>query len=243
MAAAAIPIAIGAGRLAAQFGIGLAASKAIDTGINRTIPYGLSKAKEFTSKYKLTHGLSKGIGKAEKLYNSKGGKIAREVASVAGSVAAFGGSGKLLTQGGKIAGQVAKGAGQVGTGLRTALKGTRVGRVLEDQIFNPKKGAIITRGAKKFNQAKLNLSKKATEVGGAVSKQASRLGKSAGRKFESAKNTLTKPFRQPTLSEKVAADAAKAEQNFKAWQQSGGDEEIVRSYYNPRSRKVAKQFI
>jgi hypothetical protein len=129
-AAALLPIA---GRLA----LGLGASALIDRGIHSTIPYGIHKAKEITSKYKLTHGLSNVLGKVEKGYNSKAGKIGQNVASLGGSIAAFGGSGALF-----------KGAGMVGAGLRSRLAPAA------KQVFKPisKIGKRIKRSTTKVKR-------------------------------------------------------------------------------------------
>jgi len=235
MAGIALPVgAAVAGRVAAQLGLGLAAGKIIDTGINRTIPYALNKAKEITSKYKLTHGLSNAIGKVEGVYNSKGGKIAREAASIGGSILAFGGAGKVIGRAPVIGKAIARGAGQVGQGLRTVTKGTRVGRVLEDQFFNPKKGAYITKAAKKFNQAKVNLSEKATKVKGTISKGAEKIG----RKFGRAKQTITKPFRAPTNFEKAMTKQEQVQKEFEAWNQSGKSMKGKRQHELPPSQRL-----
>ena len=162
MAAALIPVI---GGLAARTGVGLAASALIDKGINKGIPFALKKAREATAKHKLTKGLSKGLAKAENAYNSKGGKIAREIASTAGGIAAFEGSGKIL-----------QGAGKLGAGVGGAIKGTRIGGRIAGQ-FSGKKGTMISKGAKKFEKAKTNLSERITKVGKKGEKTVGRIRK------------------------------------------------------------------
>lgn len=249
MAAAAplIPVIAGA---AARLGVGLAASKAIDVGVNRTIPYALGKAKEVTSKYKLTHGLSRGIGKVQSAYNSKAGRIAREGISLIGGIAAFGGAGKLVGKAPIIGGALERGAGQLGQGLRSATKGTRLGRVLEDQIFNPKKGAFIPKAAKKFNRAKVNLSEKATKIKGGIKKGAGAIG---GRVKEGAyrvKEGAEKVGRRVTkLTEKspaqlAAAERAEAEAYAKANPLNQSERDFVSEWnqkYEARYGKGAKK--
>ena len=253
MAAALVPVIGGA---AARLGVGLAASKLIDDGINRAVPYALGKAREMTSKYKLTHGLSKGIGKVEGAYNSKAGKVGRTVASLAGSVAAFGGAGKMVGQIGKASAGIRAGAGQVGQGLRAVTKGTRVGRVLEDQIFNPKKGAMITKAAQKFNRAKVNLSEKATRVGGGIKKGASAVGgtlkEGAYRVKEGAEKVGNRVSKMTAKSpaQIAAAERAEAEAYVKANPLSKAEQDYVSQWnqkydakYGKGAKKKADYFI
>lgn len=187
MAVAIPPLAYAAGELAAQLGVGLAASKAIDVGINKAIPYGLHKAKEVTSKYKATHGLSKALGKAEEAYNSSTGKKIRNVATMAGSMVAFGASGKMT-------GGLKKGAGAVGRGLGRGLKSLRTSAF--------KKGAVGTRiargAAKNYNAAKIRLGEgvnEAKQFGEALKYQAGSQLKAASSTVKGGLSKITKPLR------------------------------------------------
>lgn len=133
-AAVAVPLALAGARLAAQTGVGIAAGKLLDYGLNKGIPKVLSKAKNFTSKYRRTRGVSKVIGKIEKGYHSKGGRIARRVVSTAGGLAASYLGGKAFDKAGAYA----------APHIKNALSGTQTGR----RIANTLKIKGV-RGAKK----------------------------------------------------------------------------------------------
>ncbi len=95
----AVPAAgMAAAELAAQLGLGMAASYAIDKGIKKGIPGLLKAGKKITknSKHKIVRKINRGIGKVEKGYHSKYGKIGQEAASVVGSILAFKGAGKAV---------------------------------------------------------------------------------------------------------------------------------------------------
>lgn len=222
MALALLPIVA---RGAAQLGLGAAASAAIDAGINKGIPYAMHKAREATSKFKVTHGLSNAIGKAEKAYDSKTGKVIRNVASTAGSLVAFGASGKLLRG-------ASKGAGAVGRGLRGA-KNQLVG------AFKGKKGNFLSKGARKFQQAKTNLSEKTAQVGKAASKGWNKFTTKVGEKFG------RKPALPTLRPQKVQSYTDALEQEIKAGSRGPPlrprpnprdaiDKEIIDSYYSSR---------
>lgn len=220
MALALLPVVA---RGAAQLGLGAAASAAIDAGINKGIPYAMHKAKEATSKFKVTHGLSNAIGKAEKAYDSKTGRVIRNVASTAGSLVAFGASGKLLRG-------ASKGAGAVGRGLRGA-KNELVG------AFKGKKGNFISKGARKFQQAKTNLSEKAVQVGSAAKKGFGRVTKRIGDTFKGKPKapTLRPPKVQSytdTLEQQIKGGYRGPPIRSKPTPQDLIDQEIVNSYYS-----------
>lgn len=188
MAAALIPVV---GRAAAQLGLGAAASKVIDMGINRAIPYAMQKAKEATSKYKVTHGISNAIAKAEKGYNSKTGQKVRDVASLAGSLVAFGGSGKMLKT-------ASKGVGMAGAGLRQAVR--RVGGSL-------KKGNPLLKIPKRYQQAKSKLSEGATKLSQGATKIQKRMSK-AGRKVRERVNPKP-PSKQQLIADQYEKEILK----------------------------------
>jgi len=232
MAGLSVPIAIyGAGRLGAQVGAGLAAGEIIDAGINRAVPYALAKSREATSKYKLTHGLSKGIGLVEKGYNSKAGKVARTVATVAGGVLAFGAAGQAIKSAPAIRTAIIRGAGQVGKGLNAAFE-SRLGqlayrarpgqlmgryaknvqRFANNHLFNPKKEAPIRLAAAKFNQAKANLSNNISQIGKAGKEGATRVKEGAQSLGRSVEKQFAKTPKQIADAERQQAKAlAKSE--------------------------------
>lgn len=130
-AAIAVPIALGAARLAAQTGVAYAAGKAINYGLNKGIPKLLSKTKNFTAKYKKTRGVSRVIGKIEKGYQSKGGRIVRGAVSAAGSLAAYYVGGKAFDKAGNMI------ASHAGPTLSRLAKGTHIGRAITGRKPKP----------------------------------------------------------------------------------------------------------
>lgn len=97
MAVAAIPSLLAAGgELAAQLGVGYGISKGVDAAVNKGVPYVLQKSRKLASKYKKTQKIAKYIQKAEKGYDSKYGRIGRNVATAAGSIAGIAASGKIV---------------------------------------------------------------------------------------------------------------------------------------------------
>lgn len=187
MAAALLPVA---GAAAARLGIGLAASHLIDKGINNAIPYAIRKAKRFTAKHKRTRGISKILGKVERGYDSKIGRIARTGASIAGGTLAFSASGKILKG-------LTEGAGAVGGRLGTMARGT--------QFFKnaSKKGGLISRGTKYYNRLANTAGEK---FGGAQSRLTKGITKLSKR--------INKP-KKSALSQKISDYSSRLEQEIK----------------------------
>lgn len=143
MAAAVAPLLYGAARIAAQTGVAYAAGKAINYGLDKGIPKLITKSKKFTSKHKKLKGVSKAIGKFEKGYNSKGGRIAKNVVRGAGSLAAYYLGGKAFDAAGNA---IATRAAPV---LSNLAQNTHIGRRISGRPARPSGAGANFSGPKK----------------------------------------------------------------------------------------------
>jgi hypothetical protein len=138
-----------AAEVAAQLGLGTAASYAIDKGIKKGIPTVLRAGRKLTknSKFKPIRKISRGIEKVEKAYGSKYGKVGQEAASVVGGLLAFHGAGKAV---GSLKKAGASLASRIPSSSSFFKKGSTASRAYK----------YAGRAAEKFNQAKTNLGEK-----------------------------------------------------------------------------------
>lgn len=129
--AAAAPAASVLGSLPSMAGeaaLIMAAATALDAGINKGIPAALRGGRKFTKKHNLKTA-SKVISKIEGAYNSKGGQLARNAATLIGTLGAAGKAGSVVKAIGRspavsaVARGASRGASRIGGTLKSGLRG------------------------------------------------------------------------------------------------------------------------